>query len=81
MLMEQADFIVKPDYSCKVLATGESSRTLEESKCHTCLQEGKKEDLGNYRMFSCNLIPRNVIEQIILETISRPLKDRKVDWV
>lgn len=38
----------------------------------------KKEDSGNYRPVSLTLITEKVMEQIILETISRRIKDKKV---
>lgn len=40
----------------------------------------RREDMGNYRPVSHTLIPRKVMEQIILETISKYIKDRKMIW-
>jgi len=37
----------------------------------------KKEDTGNCRPVSLTLIPGKVVEQLILETISRHVKDKK----
>ncbi|KAK4832396.1 LOW QUALITY PROTEIN: hypothetical protein QYF61_022251 [Mycteria americana] len=42
------------------------------------LGEGKKEDLGNYRLVSLSWIPEQVLKQLIQETISRPIKDKGV---
>ena len=42
--------------------------------------KGKKEDPGNYRLVSLTLIPGKVIEQLILQTISRHMKNKKVIW-
>lgn len=38
----------------------------------------KKEDPGNYRLVTLTLICGYVMEQLILETISRDRKDRKI---
>jgi len=37
----------------------------------------KKEDLGKYRLVSCTSILEKVMEQLILETISRQMKDKR----
>ena len=42
-------------------------------------KKGKKEDLGSYKPISLSSIGRKVIEQLILETISR-YDRQKVDW-
>ena len=41
-------------------------------------KKGKKEDPGNYRSVSLTSIPGKVMEQLILDTISRHMKDKKV---
>ncbi|GAB0209103.1 mitochondrial enolase superfamily member 1 [Grus japonensis] len=41
-------------------------------------EKGKKEDPGNYRLVSLTLIAGKVTEQIILETTSRHMKDKKI---
>ncbi|KAK4824610.1 hypothetical protein QYF61_016879 [Mycteria americana] len=42
------------------------------------LKNGKKEDPVNYRLVSVTSIPEKKMGQIILETISRHMKDKKV---
>ena len=42
------------------------------------LKTGTKEDPGNYRLDSLTSVCRKVMEQLILETIFRHMKDKKV---
>jgi len=51
---------------------------MEESKYYSCLQIGKKKDTGNYKLVSLILIPEEVMEQLILETISKDMKGKNV---
>jgi len=41
-------------------------------------KKGKKEDPGNYRLLSLPSIPQKVREQLILESICRHMKDKKI---
>ena len=41
-------------------------------------KKGKKEDPGNYRPVSLTLILGKVMEQLILESVSRHIKDKKI---
>lgn len=50
---------------------------LQKSKRHSNLQEGQG-DLGNYMLVSLTIIPGRMKEQIILETISKHIKNKKV---
>lgn len=40
-------------------------------------RKGKEESPGNYRPMGLIVIPRKVMEQILLETISKHVKDKK----
>lgn len=55
-----------------------NTQRLEESKCHTSLQEYGKEDPENSRPVSLSLIPGKVVEKLILETISRHIWEKKI---
>ena len=41
-------------------------------------KKGKEEDLGNYRPVNLTSVPRKVMEQLILDAISKKLEEKKV---
>ena len=41
-------------------------------------QKCKKADLGSYRLLSLTSIPRKMMEQLVLDTLSKPLEEKKV---
>lgn len=57
--------------------TEEGSQELEDSKRHI-FQKGKEKDLKNYRPIDLTSNPDKAMEQIILEGISKHMKDREV---
>ena len=58
---------------------GEVPEDWRKANVTPLFKKGKKEDPGNYRPVSLySSIPGKVMEQLILETISRHMKDRKV---
>ncbi|KAK4810544.1 hypothetical protein QYF61_004507 [Mycteria americana] len=67
VLRELANVIARHLWS--ITETGRSAQGLEESKCHSYLQEG---------LARLTSIPGKVMEQLMLETISRHRKDKVV---
>lgn len=55
-----------------------SSWTLEESKYHSCLQHGQSGRSRTYGLVILISVPGKEIEQPILETLSKLMKDRKM---
>jgi len=41
-------------------------------------KKGKKEDSGNYRLFSLTSITEKVVEQLVLHAVSKQMEDKKV---
>ncbi|KAK4828056.1 hypothetical protein QYF61_023116 [Mycteria americana] len=58
--------------------TGEVPVDWKKANVSHIFKKGKKEYLGNYRPVSLTLIPAGVVEQIILKTISKHIKDKKL---
>lgn len=50
----------------------------EKSKITAILKNDKREDPGNYKSESLVLIPEKVMEQFIMETISRHMEEKKI---
>lgn len=53
------------------LKTGRKQTSLLSAR------RGKKEDPGNYRLGSLPSLPGTVMEQLVLDTISKHVKDRR----
>lgn len=75
MLRKLVDIIVRPLFIIYewLWQSGEDWRNRSVTPI---FKKGRKEDLGNDRLVSLALIPGNM-EQLILETISRHVKDKK----
>lgn len=58
--------------------TGECFQGLEEIKCHFYFQERQGSGFREYRPVGLTLTPGEMIEQIVLETISEHANYRKV---
>ena len=79
MLRELADVIVRPlliifDRSWRL---GEAPEDWRKANVTAVFRKGKKYNPGNYRPVSLTSIPWKVVEQLILEAISRHIKDKK----
>ncbi|XP_065710388.1 olfactory receptor 10AG1-like [Patagioenas fasciata] len=55
----------------------ERSLSTEKASVTPLVKKGRKEDPRNYGPVSLTIIPWKMMEHIILETISRPLQDKK----
>lgn len=62
----------------KVTETSRSSWGLIESNVVPIFKKVKEEDLGNYRLVSHTSIPGMLMEQTILETISKHIKEKNL---
>ncbi|KAK4824064.1 hypothetical protein QYF61_009915 [Mycteria americana] len=57
---------------------GEVPEDWQKANVAPVFKKGKKKDPGNYRLVSLTLVPGKVMEQLILETIARHMKDKKL---
>ncbi|KGL78094.1 RNA-directed DNA polymerase from mobile element jockey, partial [Tinamus guttatus] len=57
---------------------GEVPEDWTKASVTPVFKKGKKEELGNYRPVSLTSVPGKVLEQLILETIFRYVKKKKV---
>ena len=80
MLRELADGLSEPHSIIfeRSWRTGEVPEDWRTANVTPIFKKGKKEDLGNYRPVSLTSVPRKVMRQLILEVISRHVKDKKV---
>ncbi|KFU92086.1 hypothetical protein M959_00552, partial [Chaetura pelagica] len=62
----------------KSWATAEVPEDWRKANVTPVYKKGKKEDPGNYRLVSLTSIPGKVMEQLVLGTISRYVKDEGV---
>ncbi|GAB0183184.1 mitochondrial enolase superfamily member 1 [Grus japonensis] len=80
VLKELADVIAKPlsiifERSWRI---GEVPKDWRKANVTPVFKKGKKEDPGNYRSASLTSIPGKVMEQLILEVISKHVEEKKV---
>ncbi|KFV88061.1 RNA-directed DNA polymerase from mobile element jockey, partial [Struthio camelus australis] len=58
--------------------TGEVPKDWKKANVTPVFKKGKKEDPGNKRPVSLTSIPGKVMEQLLLEAISKHVEDKKV---
>ncbi|KFV80451.1 hypothetical protein N308_07716, partial [Struthio camelus australis] len=58
--------------------SGEVPEDWKKASVTPVFKKGKKEEPGNYRPVSLTSIPGKVMEQLILEVITKHLEDKKV---
>ncbi|GAB0205476.1 mitochondrial enolase superfamily member 1 [Grus japonensis] len=58
--------------------TGEVPEDWRKANVTPVFKKGKKDDPGNYRPVSLTSVPGKVMEQLILEVISKHVEDKKV---
>ncbi|KFP08524.1 hypothetical protein N300_08319, partial [Calypte anna] len=80
MLRELVDVIARllPIIFGKYLGTGEMPEDWRKAIVTPVFKKGKKEDPGNYSPVSLTSIPEKVMEQLILDTVSRHIKDKRL---
>ncbi|GAB0205010.1 mitochondrial enolase superfamily member 1 [Grus japonensis] len=80
VLRELADVIAMPLSIIfeKSWRTGEVPENWRKASVTPVFKKGRKEDPGNYRPVSLTSIPGKVMEQLILEVISKHVEEKKV---
>jgi len=80
VLRELADVIAETlsIISERFWRTGQKSEDWGESNNTLVFKKGKKEDPGNYRLVSLTSVPGKVMEQLILDVISKQMEEKKI---
>ncbi|KFV83713.1 hypothetical protein N308_06050, partial [Struthio camelus australis] len=80
VLRELADAIARPLSIIfeRSWRAGEVPEDWKKANVTPVFKKGKKEEPGNYRPVSLTSIPGKVMEQLILEVITKHLEDKKV---
>ncbi|KFV80921.1 RNA-directed DNA polymerase from mobile element jockey, partial [Struthio camelus australis] len=80
VLRELADVIARP---LSILLerswrSGEVPEAWKKANVTPVFQKGKKEEPGNYRPVSLTSIPGKLMEQLLLEVLTKHVEDKKV---
>ncbi|KFP33470.1 LINE-1 reverse transcriptase, partial [Colius striatus] len=80
VLRELVGVIAKPLFIIfsELWRTGEVPEDWRRANVTPVFKKGKKEEPGNYRPLSLTSIPGKVMEQLILNAVSRHLKGKRV---
>ncbi|GAB0182556.1 mitochondrial enolase superfamily member 1 [Grus japonensis] len=62
----------------EVMEIGEVTEDWKKNNVTSVFKKGKKEEPGNYRPLSLTSIPGTVMEQLILDVISKHVEEKKV---
>ncbi|KGL88008.1 RNA-directed DNA polymerase from mobile element jockey, partial [Charadrius vociferus] len=80
VLRELADVIARPLSIIfeRSWGTGEVPEDWRKADITPIFKKGKKEDPGNYRLVSLTSVPGKVMEQLILDVISKHVEEQEV---
>lgn len=80
VLKDLADVIVRPVLIIaeRLQILGEILEDWKRTNVTPIFKKSKKEHLGKYRLFSLTSVPKRVMKEILLKTISEHVEDKKV---